>query len=334
MQAMAALQQQQQMQQQLLTQQLIQQAVAALPSASLVTAPAAPTALNPEATRKAREIYVGNLAIGNITADLLRELFNACLANFTPNPVTDPPVIQVKLDSSGRFAFVELRTLELADKAMALDKMEVCSRQINVGRPKGWAEEHAKVQNMLKLNMAQSFAAQLSGGTSNVILLENLVTAQVIRSSDQERRELHDDVYTEAVKCGTVLGVAIPVPPADVADEEPCRIYVKYHNEGEATKCKQMMDGRMFDDNKVKANYSTEFDFSRAQQGEWIQAAPAIQQVAAPPLVQPVMVPQVSVPSVPLAMPQFGAVPGALPPGVIPQITIPNLANIPGLGFT
>ena len=37
---------------------------------------------------------------------------------------------------AGRFGFVELRTDELATSATALDKVELCGRHINVGRPK------------------------------------------------------------------------------------------------------------------------------------------------------------------------------------------------------
>jgi hypothetical protein len=32
-----------------------------------------------------------------------------------------------------------------------------------------------------------------------------------------------------------------------------------------------MMDGRMFDECKVKATFVTEVDFSRAKMGEWVQ---------------------------------------------------------------
>lgn len=41
---------------------------------------------------------------------------------------------------AGRFGFVEMRTEELATSAMALDKVELCGRNINVGRPKGYIE--------------------------------------------------------------------------------------------------------------------------------------------------------------------------------------------------
>ncbi len=35
---------------------------------------------------------------------------------------------------------MEMRTEELATSGMALDKVELCGRNINVGRPKGYVE--------------------------------------------------------------------------------------------------------------------------------------------------------------------------------------------------
>ena len=40
-----------------------------------------------------------------------------------------------------------------------------------------------------------------------------------------------------------------------------------------------MMDGRTFDELVVRASFSNELDFGRAQLGEWITSAPAIQQL-------------------------------------------------------
>lgn len=39
---------------------------------------------------------------------------------------------------TGRFAFVELRTEELATTAMTMDKTELLGRPMNIGRPKGY----------------------------------------------------------------------------------------------------------------------------------------------------------------------------------------------------
>ena len=92
------------------------------------------------ANKKQREVYVGNLAIGAVNDVMLRELFNAALAQFVPDPVTNPPVVSVTMDGSGRFGFVELRTEELSSDAMKLDKINLCGREVNVGRPKGYIE--------------------------------------------------------------------------------------------------------------------------------------------------------------------------------------------------
>lgn len=53
------------------------------------------------ADRKAREIYVGNLAIGVVTPDMLRELFNTILKTQVPDPVNQPPVCNVTIDPAG-----------------------------------------------------------------------------------------------------------------------------------------------------------------------------------------------------------------------------------------
>lgn len=87
---MAALQQQQQLQRQLLQQQMLlqQSTTASSQQADRVS-------------RKQREIYVGNLAVGSVNMDMLRELFNAVLAQMVPDPVTTPPVVDVRVDTSG-----------------------------------------------------------------------------------------------------------------------------------------------------------------------------------------------------------------------------------------
>lgn len=70
--------------------------------------------------------------------------------------------------------------------------------------------------------------------------------------------------------CGAVLGVAIPIPPTHISITDACRVYIKYGNPVEAAKCMRRMDGRSFEENKVKATYILESDFLRAQAGEWL----------------------------------------------------------------
>jgi splicing factor U2AF subunit len=244
-----------------------------------ITPAAAAAALAPSAANKrAREIYIGNLPQGIIGSTEIRELFNLALANFVPDPVTNPPVVEVKMDPTGRYAFVELRTFDLTHHILQLDKVEVAGKPLKIGRPKGYEEEVVKMEQMQKLAQAQSFAAQLSGGPTNVILMVNLMPARAMLNP-QDRRELFDDVFAEAVKIGPVAGVAVPVPASeeDVDEDEPCRVYIKYHTISDAKKCKEAMDGRLFDERTVNASFSNEIDYNRAHLGEWIMEVPSIQ---------------------------------------------------------
>lgn len=88
--------------------------------------------------KKTRELYVGNLAIGMVTDQMLREFFNTALAGLSPEAANGPVVINVWMASDGKYSFVEFRTPELATTAIGLDKVELCGREIHVGRPSGY----------------------------------------------------------------------------------------------------------------------------------------------------------------------------------------------------
>ncbi|GMH45146.1 hypothetical protein BSKO_13103 [Bryopsis sp. KO-2023] len=249
--------QQQQLQRQLLAQQLLLQQQAVTGTNAMI------------ANKKQREVYVGNLTIGVVTADMLRELFNGALSSLVPDPVTNPPVVSVAMDASGRFGFVELRTEELSTAAMQLDKVELCGRHVNVGRPKGYVEPPSSAASKAKLGLAQMFAASLNSGPTTVVLLENMVKVGTIRE-ENERLDLIDDARDECRKCGTVLGVVCPRPPDSLEDDHATQIYVKFLTIEEAKRTKDVMDGRAFDGNKIKATFVPESDFARAETGEWI----------------------------------------------------------------
>ena len=91
------------------------------------------------ASKKQREIYVGNLAQG---ADVvIGALFDEALGRLFPDLAQKgPPVIRVNIDPTRKFGFVEFRSAFLAHAATTLDKTEVGGRAINIGRPKGYVE--------------------------------------------------------------------------------------------------------------------------------------------------------------------------------------------------
>lgn len=92
------------------------------------------------AMKKARELYVGNLTTGLCDKEKLINLFKpACI--MLPEYVESmgPAILSVDVRGGGTFAFVEFQNERMATAALGIfDKMEVCGRCINVGRPNGY----------------------------------------------------------------------------------------------------------------------------------------------------------------------------------------------------
>lgn len=70
----------------------------------------------------ALQVYVGNLVSGLVAEDALRQLFNSTMRAAFPDKIVMnlDPVVAVSLHSEGRYAFVELRTPEMATASLQL----------------------------------------------------------------------------------------------------------------------------------------------------------------------------------------------------------------------
>ena len=89
--------------------------------------------------RKQRELYVGNLLVGVVTADKLKDFFTSILTQCPGySPQMGPPVAVVQLSGEGKFAFVEFRDETIAMTALQLDKLPLEGRPLNIGRPAGY----------------------------------------------------------------------------------------------------------------------------------------------------------------------------------------------------
>ena len=102
-----------------------------------------------------------------------------------------------------KYSFVEMRTAELATSAIALDKVELCGRALNVGRPSGYVAPTGPTIPSINMAgslaglhaMAQAPAMGSMGGAgtpaSKAICLENMLTEQAPnhghRQSDPRR---------------------------------------------------------------------------------------------------------------------------------------------------
>ena len=94
-------------------------------------------------------MYVGNLVQGLVTEEALRQLFNSTMRAAFPEkqvPGLDP-VVNVSMHSEGRYAFVELRSPEMASAALQLsNQVQLLGQPISVGRPSGYVDPSAAQQ--------------------------------------------------------------------------------------------------------------------------------------------------------------------------------------------
>lgn len=65
-------------------------------------------------SRKSRELYVGNIPLGTVNNQGLKEFFDtACEAAFGTDPQGFKPVVKAEINANGTFAFVEVHNLRL-----------------------------------------------------------------------------------------------------------------------------------------------------------------------------------------------------------------------------
>ena len=69
---------------------------------------------------------------------------------------------------------------------------------------------------------------------------------------------------------GGVAAVVIPDPPLWVANEEPCPVFVRFHDKQSCLKVKEIMNGRQFEANTVTAKFIGDEIWERVVQGEWV----------------------------------------------------------------
>mmetsp|Transcript_32679 Transcript_32679/g.84713 ORF Transcript_32679/g.84713 Transcript_32679/m.84713 type:complete len:441 (+) Transcript_32679:31-1353(+) len=94
----------------------------------------------PGGSKKAREIFVGNLLQGQVNDPILRQFFKELFskvpayASKYPHLLDAGPIVEVQMSSDGKFAFCEFATEELAMTALEFDRIELFGRPIKCGR--------------------------------------------------------------------------------------------------------------------------------------------------------------------------------------------------------
>jgi len=299
---MAALQQQQ-LHQQIMQQQLLgvtQQPGAGVPGLAGTIADTAAITLD----RKQREVYVGNLAIGAIDRKLIEEFFNQALSHMVSDPVTGPPVINVNMDSQGRFAFVEFRARELANQALLMDKLvEVYGRHLHIGRPKGYIEPTGPPLPLAIAATPSTSSMLIAPGGANgrvarsekssgpvgetpptcALLLANILPISQLRKQE-DREVLRQEVFDEASQHGKVEAVAVPPPPVTAQDRGPGRAYILYPSLEDSMKAKKIFHTRTLDESRIVARFVHPAEFESAARGEWVNRQNSVAGIPLPGL--------------------------------------------------
>ena len=116
---------------------------------------------------------MGNLVAGLVTEEALRQLFNSTMTAAFPDKLTPgfDPVVNVSMHSEGRYAFVELRTPEMASAALQLsNQVQLLGQSISVGRPSGYVDP-SKAQQAASAAAAALAAFKVSDVMQDALLL-------------------------------------------------------------------------------------------------------------------------------------------------------------------
>jgi len=219
--------------------------------------------------KKARELYVGNLTVGAVTAAMLKELFNAPLLTLPGGESADgfPPVIDARVDAGGKFAFVEFREENLATTALSLfNTMELCGRPMQVARPSGYVPAGGAAmppgQPPAPLGLVPPVPPPPpppQPPPTRHLRLENLLT-EAVMNDETELRECLEDIRNECERFGPVTSFVVPRPD-DLhghPQEDVGKCFVRYESATSAVSAQRELHGRDFDGNTVKALFLPE----------------------------------------------------------------------------
>ena len=222
--------------------------------------------------RKQRELYVGNLPVGMVTPQQLKELFRAPLLTMPniPDEATAGVLVPAcDIASDGKFAFVEFRDEPICTLALTLfDKMEVCGRALNVGRPRGYVDPNGPP--VPGLPAIPAGFDPLGLGTAPMpglppppsappappppptlyLKLEGMLSDEML-DNDEEYVEIIDDIKGECESSGG--SVVTIIMPRTGPLKRLC--FVQFAALEGASAARQSMDQRQFDGNVVKAYF-------------------------------------------------------------------------------
>jgi len=228
-----------------------------------------------------RELFIGNTT-PEMTEQMLKDFLGKAmeqvgLAEAPGNPITACRV-------SGKFAFVELRNVKEAAKALNLNNIPYLGAMLRVGRPSkytGPITEHGNWEDILAKYMSGELQLPSQGEsqtttnnssevsqvpTSSVVELKNMVTAKDLESNE-DYEEILEDTKDECGQFGSLKSVVIPRSGEDgsLSNTEARSIFLSYVSPDDAATAIKALAGRTFDGRKVEATYFSEEKFAKKE---------------------------------------------------------------------
>jgi len=214
-----------------------------------------PPVTTDETTKKFRELFVGNTS-PEMTEIALREFIGGAMHKMGLTFAPDNPILNVRLN--GRFAFVELRTIEEASNCLNLNGIPFLGSPLKISRPSKYDGPQIPFfewDALLSRWLSGELKLTTAGTASRALKLSNMVTPETLVDADA-REEVVEDTKEECTSFGTVNRVLIPrTEDGAYAAKGVGKVYVEMSTEEEAKAALLALKGRTFDGRVVDVKF-------------------------------------------------------------------------------
>jgi len=216
-----------------------------------------PSATDPN-TKVFRELFIGNTSEGMSEVDL-QEFLGAAMAQVGLTTKPGNPILTTRL--SGKFAFVEMRSIEETNAALNMNGIPYMGMNLRVGRPSKYSGPQVPHLEWNEL-LAKFMAGELqplapAAPPTTVIRLDKMVTVADV-ASDEDHKEILEDTAEECGKYGAVTSVVIPRDGAPGSG----LVFVAFAEAAQAAAASAALAGRTFDGRSVAAAFYDEARFA------------------------------------------------------------------------
>mmetsp|Transcript_20518 Transcript_20518/g.26540 ORF Transcript_20518/g.26540 Transcript_20518/m.26540 type:complete len:428 (+) Transcript_20518:115-1398(+) len=219
-----------------------------------------------------RELFVGNTT-PEMNEEGIKDFLGKALEQVGLSNGGNP-ILNCRM--SGKYAFIELRTIEETKRALNLNNIPYLGVNLRIGRPSKWngiPTPHGNWEDIIAKFMSGELQLPQAGlgGTNNnaevivgatetkVVVLENMLTKEDLESNE-EYEEIVEDTREECSSFGTLIKIEIPRSGVGVG-----KIFLEYATSEDAGKAIAALKGRTFDGRKVTAEYFPEEKFTKGE---------------------------------------------------------------------